>query len=117
MDYANLIARISALDFIGNASMADAAAKSVAGYLAGRLEELPATKLTETHEDSSREALMNNQTYVTTVSGDELIRKVCDQFALGIDDALTLISTIFHSAKEEVDSEVPVSRTSVAEGA
>jgi hypothetical protein len=108
MDYANLIARISALDFIENTSMADTAAKSVAGYLAGRLEELPATRLSEDQEEPSSEALINNQTYVTTVSGDELVRRVCDQFGLSIEDALTLISTIFHSAKEEVDAEAPI---------
>lgn len=105
MDYADLIVRISALDFIKDTSTADVAVKSIAGYLAGRLEELPATRFTESEQEHSTDALMNNQTYVTTVSGDELVRKVCDQFDLSIDDALILISTILHSAKDEVDSD------------
>lgn len=113
MDHSNLIARITALDFIQDVSTADAAAKSVAGYLAGRLKELPATKLTQSpREFSTADQLGNSQTYVTTISGKELARKICDQFNLNINDSITLISTIFHSAKDEIESDIDNSNRS-----
>jgi len=103
MDYQILIQKITALDFVTDENRADAMIKSVLGQYASRMEEEHATKFTaDLPEPLDYEKLRGHQIYVSSISLEQFINNISDQFDIRNDQAQTLLKTIFHCLKVDI---------------
>lgn len=103
MDYQTLLQKVIALDFVLDENRADAMIKSVLGQFASRMKEDHAMKFTaDLPEPLNYEKLRGHQVFVTSISLDQFVTNVSEQFDLRNDQVQTLLRTIFHTIKIDI---------------
>ncbi|NLL13755.1 MAG: DUF2267 domain-containing protein [Fibrobacter sp.] len=103
MGYQILLQKVAALNFVSDESRADAMIKSVLGQFASRMTEEHAQKFTaDLPEPLDYEKLRGHQAYVSSISLDQFITNVSEQFDIRQEQVQTLVSTIFHTIKVDI---------------
>ncbi len=103
MDYQILLQKVSALNFVSDENHADAMIKSVLGQFASRMSQEHATRFTsDLPGPLNYEKLRGHQEFVTSISLDQFVTNVSEQFDLRNDQVQTLLKTIFHTIKIDI---------------
>ena len=100
MEYNQMLQKVQELDFVSNKDTADAMIKSVLGHLASRMKEAQARKFTQDlPQPLSLEKLRGHQVNNPTISLDQFVNDLRDQFHITNEQVQSLIKTILHTVK------------------
>ncbi len=103
MDYQTLLQKVESLNFVSDENRADAMIKSVLGQFASQMQEDQAMKFTaDLPEPLNFEKLRGHQEYVSSISLDQFVTNVSEQFDIKNDQVLTLVQTVFHTLKFDI---------------
>ncbi len=105
MQYSALLMRVESLPFVGNQQKADAMIKSVLGHVASRMKEAQAKSFSQDLPDElNLGTLRGHQINVPTISLDQFVTDLREQFKISTDDAQTLLRAVLHIVKEDTPS-------------
>lgn len=106
MDYQHVKNRLTQIHGIEDDQTADAVVKSVLGHLVSRVDEEEARKIGEhLPQELSLENLRGHQQHVTSITADQFVADVADQFNVPGSTAKEAIHVVLGAAKEDFPEE------------
>ncbi|MFP4012834.1 MAG: DUF2267 domain-containing protein [Chitinispirillaceae bacterium] len=106
MQYSAILMRVESLPFVENEQKADAMIKSVLGHLASRMNEEEAKQFTkDLPKPLGINELRGHQINVTTISLDQFVSDLKEQFKISTDQVQSLIRAVLHIVKEDTPSD------------
>lgn len=106
MDYSTLLGKVQELDFVEDRDTADAMVKSVLGHIASKMREAQARAFADDlPEPLNYQKLRPRQAYVSPISLDQFVLDLERQFSISVEQAQSLIRTILHFAKTDIQKE------------
>ncbi|MFP4162373.1 MAG: DUF2267 domain-containing protein [Chitinispirillaceae bacterium] len=106
MQYSAILMRVKSLPFVESEQKADAMVKSVLGHLASRMKEEQAKEFTkDLPEPLTEQELRGHQINVTTISLEQYVDDLKEQFKISTDQVQSLIRAVLHMVKEDTPSD------------
>lgn len=103
MSYQILLQKVAALNFVSDETRADAMIKSVLGQYSSRMtDEHARTFAADLPEPLDFEKLRGHREFVSSLSLDQFITNVSEQFDIRKEQVQTLASTIFRTIKMDI---------------
>jgi len=103
MSYQILLQKVAALNFVSDETRADAMIKSVLGQYSSRMtDEHARTFAADLPEPLDFEKLRGHREFVSSLSLDQFVTNVSEQFDIRKEQVQTLVSTIFRTIKLDI---------------